>query len=105
MAVSPESFAFVADLVRRRSAIQLAPGKEYLVESRLLSLARELGRARRRRVRRAVRAGAKESDYVRVVEALTTNETSWFRDSAPFSALRVVRRARADRRARHRRRG
>ena len=43
MAVSAESFAFVADLVRRRSAIQLAPGKEYLVESRLLALARAAG--------------------------------------------------------------
>ena len=40
MSISPESFAFVADLVRRRSAIQLTPGKEYLVESRLLPLAR-----------------------------------------------------------------
>jgi len=34
MGLSAESFTYVADLVRRRSAIQLAPGKEYLVESR-----------------------------------------------------------------------
>jgi chemotaxis protein methyltransferase CheR len=87
MAISPDSFAFVADLVRRRSAIQLAAGKEYLVESRLLALARELGVADVDAYVRAVRAAGQESDYTRVVEALTTNETSWFRDSAPFSAL------------------
>jgi len=87
MALSADSFAFVADLVRRRSAIQLAVGKEYLVESRLLALARELGMPDVDSYVNAVRVGGKESDHVRVVEALTTNETSWFRDSAPFSAL------------------
>ena len=88
MAVSAESFAFVADLVRRRSAIQLAPGKEYLVESRLLALARADGFPDVDAYVTSVRSGAKETEYVRVVEALTTNETSWFRDSGPFSALR-----------------
>ena len=87
MAVSPESFAFIADLVRRRSAIQLAPGKEYLVESRLLSLARDAGAPDVDAYVRGVRAGGKESDFTQIVEALTTNETSWFRDSAPFMAL------------------
>jgi chemotaxis protein methyltransferase CheR len=88
MAVSPESFAFVADLVRKRSAIQLPVGKEYLVESRLLSLARTMGVPDVDTYVQRIRAGAKEADYVLVVEALTTNETSWFRDSGPFSALR-----------------
>lgn len=90
MAVSADSFAFVADLVRRRSAIQLAPGKEYLVESRLLSLARDAGLPDVDAYVKNVRHGAKETEYVRVVEALTTNETSWFRDSGPFAALRSV---------------
>ena len=42
MSVSAESFGFVAELVRDQSAIQLHPGKEYLVESRLLPLARAI---------------------------------------------------------------
>ncbi len=41
MSLAPDTFTFVADLVRRRSAIQLETGKEYLVESRLLPLARD----------------------------------------------------------------
>lgn len=88
MSLSPESFSFVADLVRRRSAIQLAPGKEYLVESRLLPLAREQGAADVDAYVVRVRSGGREADLVRVVEALTTNETSWFRDSSPFTVLR-----------------
>jgi chemotaxis protein methyltransferase CheR len=36
--ISSGTFAFVADLVRRRSAVELTVGKEYLVETRLLPL-------------------------------------------------------------------
>lgn len=45
MTLAPDSFAFVADVVRQRSAIQLDLGKEYLVESRLLPIVRERGLA------------------------------------------------------------
>jgi len=91
MSVSAETFGYVADLVRTQSAIQLAPGKEYLVESRLLPLAREKGLIGPTAVDayvREVRRGLDRSEVTRVVEALTTNETSWFRDSSPFAALR-----------------
>ncbi|MHA7132002.1 CheR family methyltransferase [Oerskovia turbata] len=93
MSVSTQSFSYVSDLVRRHSAIQLAPGKEYLVESRLGPLAREKGLqgvdAVEQYVQRYVRSGS-STEIVRVVEAMTTNETSWFRDTSPFTALRQV---------------
>ncbi|MBT0993047.1 protein-glutamate O-methyltransferase CheR [Cellulomonas sp. DKR-3] len=89
MSLSPESFTFVADLVRRRSAIQLTPGKEYLVESRLLPLAREAGVDIDAFVDR-LRAQPASPAVTAVVEAMTTNETSWFRDGAPYQALRTV---------------
>ena len=89
MTISVESFRFVQELVRSESAIVLDTGKEYLVESRLAPLARDAGTdvdayvadVSRRRTPTAMRA---------VVEALTTNETSWFRDSEPFITLRTV---------------
>lgn len=87
MSVAADTFTFVADLVRQRSAIQLEPGKEYLVESRLLPLARQAGVAGVDEYVRGLRAVPRPLEYERVVEALTTNETSWFRDVTPFQAL------------------
>lgn len=88
MTISLQAFTFVRELVRAESAIVLDTGKEYLVESRLVPLARAAGHPdvdayvadlSRRRTPAALKL---------VVEALTTNETSWFRDSDPFTALR-----------------
>ncbi|GEL47327.1 chemotaxis protein methyltransferase [Cellulomonas hominis] len=99
MSLTQDTFAFVADVVRRRSAIQLEAGKEYLVESRLLPLARDAGHPGVDAYVREVRARGREADLAEIVEALTTNETSWFRDATPFSALRthMVPALRADR--------
>ncbi|NCT91072.1 protein-glutamate O-methyltransferase CheR [Cellulomonas sp. APG4] len=85
MTLRPDTFAFVADLVRRRSAIQLEVGKEYLVESRLMPLARAKGQDVDAYVAALRTAGPAALEVV--VEALTTNETSWFRDVQPFHAL------------------
>ncbi|MFC7581167.1 CheR family methyltransferase [Schaalia naturae] len=89
MSVSPQSFAFVSDLVRTRSAIQLPPGKEYLVENRLLPVARSAGFTGPAAIDEFVRhAPGDPAALERIVEALTTNETSWFRDRVPFDTLR-----------------
>ncbi|WP_298462502.1 protein-glutamate O-methyltransferase CheR [uncultured Cellulomonas sp.] len=87
MTLAPDTFTFVADLVRQRSAIQLEAGKEYLVESRLLPLARDAKAGSVDAYVRALRGVPQQREYDRVVEALTTNETSWFRDVSPFKAL------------------
>jgi chemotaxis protein methyltransferase CheR len=86
MTLTAETFDFVATLVRQRSAIQLERGKEYLVESRLAPLARSAGAADVDAYVRGMRADITKHDIV--VEALTTNETSWFRDLNPFTVLR-----------------
>ncbi|MDO8106096.1 protein-glutamate O-methyltransferase CheR [Isoptericola sp. b441] len=87
MTLAPDTFAWVADLVRRRSAIQLEAGKEYLVESRLMPLARATGSMDVDAYVRGVRQVASPASLEAVVEALTTNETSWFRDAQPFTTL------------------
>lgn len=86
MSIAQENFAFVADLVRTKSAILLAPGKEYLVESRLAPIARALGKTVDGYVAEK-RSALSPLDAEVIVEALTTNETSWFRDSQPFTSL------------------
>ena len=88
MTISTTSFNFVREVVRAESAIVLEPGKEYLVESRLLPLARQGGYADVDAYVAELSTRRNSSSLKQVVEALTTNETSWFRDSDPFTALR-----------------
>jgi chemotaxis protein methyltransferase CheR len=80
-------FDYIAQLVHRRSAIVLEPGKEYLAESRLESIARDHGLASVGELVSNMRNGKLDlSDAV--VDAMTTNETSFFRDAHPFNAFR-----------------
>ncbi|MBI2406685.1 MAG: protein-glutamate O-methyltransferase CheR [Gemmatimonadetes bacterium] len=89
MGISPADFDFVRAIVRTDSAIVLEPGKEYLVESRLLSLARAEGAGSVDAVIDALRQRPTGELRYKVVEAMTTNETSFFRDITPFDALRL----------------
>lgn len=87
MSITAESFTYVAELVRRRSGIVLESGKEYLVEGRLLPLARAAAADDVDTYLRALRTAPHPARLESVVDALTTNETSWFRDAQPFQAL------------------
>jgi chemotaxis protein methyltransferase CheR len=88
MSISTTAFNFVREVVRAESAIVLEPGKEYLVESRLLPLARQGGHPDVDAYVKELSTRRNATALKQVVEALTTNETSWFRDSDPFTALR-----------------
>lgn len=83
----PETFDFVRRLVRKESAIVLEPGKEYLVRARLSTLCRTLDCATVDELVDQVRQNPNGPLHARVVEALVTTETSFFRDVHPFSAL------------------
>jgi chemotaxis protein methyltransferase CheR len=85
-----QDFDVVRKLLEDRSAIVLAPDKQYLVESRLEPIVRRLqleslGELIARLQREP--AGALHTD---VVEAMVTTETSFFRDHHPFEALRKI---------------
>lgn len=88
MLIAQDTFNFVRQLVLRESAIQLEPGKEYLVESRLMPLARQAGDADVNAYVRRLKQAPRQDLSKQIVEALTTNETSFFRDNEPFVALR-----------------
>ncbi len=87
MTITSESFGYVAELVRRWSGIVLESGKEYLVEGRLLPLARAAAVADVDAFVRGLRVAPHPAHLELVVDALTTNETSWFRDAVPFQTL------------------
>jgi len=90
MTVSPAAFDWVRTVVATDAAIVLEPGKEYLVQSRLAPLARAAGQQDVTGYIERIRAGADRQARAQIVDALTTNETSWFRDGRPFTALERV---------------
>jgi chemotaxis protein methyltransferase CheR len=90
MAMSPGDFSWVSQLVRQKSAIVLEPEKTYLLEARLVPLARSEGFASLDAMIAKMRSGSQNGLQRKVVEAMTTNETSFFRDIHPFDALRQV---------------
>lgn len=89
MALAGSDFDYIRDLVRERSALVLDPGKEYLVESRLEPLALQEGFFSLRDLIERLRANPFGPLHRKVVEAMTTNETTFFRDARPFEVLRT----------------
>jgi chemotaxis protein methyltransferase CheR len=87
MTLSATSFDWVRELLHRESAIVLDAGKEYLVEARLTPVARQMGLPGVGELVDSVRSHPDSDRTRRIVEAMTTNETSWFRDLEPFTAL------------------
>src|SRR5687768_12215100 len=83
-----EDFDFICKLLHERSAVALEPGKEYLVESRLAPLVRQENLNSIEELVRQLRTPFANGLITRVVEALVTSETSFFRDHKPFEALR-----------------
>ena len=88
MSMTLEDYEFVCELVRHSSANVIGPGKEYLVESRLQNLLPDLGLVSIEQLVAQLRTKREPALKQRVVEAMTTNETTFFRDITPFDALR-----------------
>lgn len=86
--MNQEDFQFVADLVKKRSGLVLTKEKGYLMESRLQPLARKHGMKDIGAVVQAMRIRRDECLMHEVTDALTTNETFFFRDIKPFDAFR-----------------
>jgi len=104
MTLTVVEFDYLRKLVREQSAIVLEPGKEYLIEARLASLARQEGVGSLQDLVGRLRAERSGPLHARVVEAMTTNETLFFRDPQVWEALRttvipdLLERRRAERR-------
>ncbi len=88
MTTSAEGLQYLRDLIRRRSAIVVEADKNYLVESRLSPLVREHKLADIDELLAQVRKAEHGPLCRKVVEAMTTNETSFFRDIHPWETLK-----------------
>jgi chemotaxis protein methyltransferase CheR len=101
--VTPLDYEFLRKLLKERSGLDLSTDKQYLVESRLVPLARRFGLPGITELVQKMKAGSVEAATAEVVEAMTTNETFFFRDKIPFDHLRetmvpALLQARANRR-------
>ena len=82
-------YEFLRKLLRDKSGLDLSADKQYLIESRLLPLARKAGLASISDLVQKLKDGS-STLINQVVEAMTTNETFFFRDKVPFDHFREV---------------
>lgn len=86
--MNPQDFEFLKEFLKTRSGIVLSADKLYLVESRLTPVARELGFPGIDELIGALKNTADESLKTRITDAMTTNESFFFRDQTPFDNLK-----------------
>ncbi|WCL55375.1 CheR family methyltransferase [Gimibacter soli] len=83
-----EDFTFLADALKQRSGLMLTADKVYLLESRLTPLARKRGLDTLDALIQKLRISRDEALWKDVTEAMTTNESFFFRDTTPFDLFR-----------------
>jgi chemotaxis protein methyltransferase CheR len=88
--MTPESFQFLTGLVKARSGIVLNADKAYMLDTRLAPILKRERLASMDALAGMLRSAPSLPLAAEVVEALTTNESSFFRDGKPFDHLRQV---------------
>jgi chemotaxis protein methyltransferase CheR len=89
--VTPQDFDYLRKMLRERSGLVLSAEKQYLAESRLLPVARKHGFAGLGELVGKLKATTAAAPLtVEVIEAMTTNESFFFRDKIPFEHFRAV---------------
>ena len=101
--MTPPDYEYLRKLLKDHSGLDLSADKQYLIESRLLPLSRKCGVPGIGELVQKMKGGS-STIIAQVVEAMTTNETFFFRDKVPFEHFRdtimpEVLKARADRKS------
>ncbi|MCK1423388.1 protein-glutamate O-methyltransferase CheR [Bradyrhizobium sp. 180] len=101
--MTPTEYEYLRKFLKDNSGLDLSADKQYLIESRLLPLARKAGFSGIAELVQKLQAGSRPL-ITDVVQAMTTNETFFFRDKVPFDHFRdtimpEVIKARAGRRS------
>lgn len=85
--MTPPDYEYLRKLLKDNSGLDLSADKQYLIESRLLPLSRKCGVVGISELVQKMKGGS-ASIIAQVVEAMTTNETFFFRDKVPFDHFR-----------------
>ena len=86
----PDEFQFLSQLLKQRSGLVLGEDKTYLIESRLLPIARSQNLQDISQLCSLLKTKPTEALLVEIIEAMTTNESSFFRDIKPYDCLRNI---------------
>jgi chemotaxis protein methyltransferase CheR len=86
--ITDEDFELFSRFLEENSGILLAKHKQYLVQSRLGKIAKEQHCPGLKELIQKLRSPASRQLREQVIDAMTTNETLWFRDVHPFDILR-----------------
>lgn len=86
--MTPAEYDYLRNFLRERSGLALAADKHYLVESRLLPVARKAGLGGLTELVSRLQGHDAQNLTTQVVEAMTTNESFFFRDKTPFDHFR-----------------
>lgn len=87
ISLSSDAYRRFCVFLERSCGIVLGAGKEYLVKSRLRSLCLEIGVTNFDVIVSKLESGGDRLFREKIVDLMTTNETSWFRDSTPYNVL------------------
>jgi chemotaxis protein methyltransferase CheR len=88
--VTPLDYDFLRKCLKERSGLVLSADKQYLVESRLLPVARKAGVANLGELVAKLKDAREPALMSTVVEAMTTNESFFYRDKTPFDHFRAT---------------
>ena len=90
--MKPRSFDVLATLLHRGSGLVIGPEKQYLLETRLGAIMRDVGARDLDELADRLQGSSAASAEIerKVIEAMTTNESFFFRDEKPFAHVRTV---------------
>lgn len=88
MSVTNLDFDLFREYLEKHSGIMLGDNKQYLVTSRLRKIMETEGLKSLSELLRVIQSRPRSGLYQQVIDAMTTNETLWFRDGYPFEVMK-----------------
>ncbi len=88
--MTPLDYDYLRGFLKQRSGLVLSNDKQYLIESRLMPIVRKQGLSGLGELVQKLKAPGAEALAAKVTEAMTTNESFFFRDKTPFDHFKEV---------------